>query len=362
MDMKKNVLIIYTAVGKGHKSMAENVGAAIEADYNVDFLDLFRTEDGVLTRWGTTLYLWVLDVIPSFWNFLYTSDFILNLTIPLRTKFAGFKSAKVLSILKSKNYDIIISTQVNPSAIISYLKSKGLYQGKFVISFSDYHLQRFWLFENADLYLVNIPEQKTEMAALGYDPSKIFVVGMALPAKQALDKQSLRLKYGFKADDKVILMMSGTMGYQLRSEAVQNLLETGAKVLVVCGNNKKVQVEMQAQFKNNQDVKIFGFVDFMDELYAISDLVVTKPGGLTTAEVLSNHLPLAVSTYLPGQEKINTEYLRNKNLVLPETNNLVKQIQEEFETKEFSQQLRNNVTVKIITQDGSTVKQAIDQL
>ncbi len=261
-----------------------------------------------------------------------------------------------------KNYDIVISTQVNPSAIVSYLTNEKLFKGKFVISFSDYHLQTFWLYKNADMYLVNIPEQKEQMIKLGYQASKIFVIGMALPEKQKIDSQEVRQKFGLSVEDKVLLVMGGTMGYKIKTQLIEGLLSTKAKVFIVCGNNEKIKLELEKQFLNNSNVRIFGFVDFMPELYSIASVVVSKPGGMTTAECLSYGLPLAVSNYLPGQEKINTEYLRARKLVLPETNNIVKQVAEELETGNFAAQLRSNPSAKIVTQDSSTVKQAIAQL
>jgi len=363
--MKKNILIIYTAVGKGHKVMAENIAAPLRADYNLDMLDLFELQQSKLIECGTTVYLWVLNTIPWLWNFFYTSKIILGMTMPFRTPLAGLKSEKILKVLQSKHYDMVISTQVNPSAIMSYLVKKGLYKGKFVVSFSDYHLQRFWLFRNADMYFPNILEARDEMVRIGYDPAKIVVIGMALPKSVLSDQQQLqelRSKYGIATEDKAILIMGGTMGYKLKPELIQNLLTTGAKLFIVCGTNEKAKNEIEQQFGSNPKVKVYGYINFLPELYAITNVVVSKPGGMTVAECLQYALPVAIYSYLPGQEKINTHYLRGRNLVLPETNDIVKQVAEELHTGAFAAQLRQNSAAKVITQDSSTVKQAIDRL
>lgn len=61
-------------------------------------------------------------------------------------------------------------------------------------------------------------------------------------------------------------------------------------------------------------VKILGFTDKVPELMSISDLVVTKPGGLTTTESLASHLPIIIINPIPGQEEENADFLEKHNV------------------------------------------------
>lgn len=47
----------------------------------------------------------------------------------------------------------------------------------------------------------------------------------------------------------------------------------------------------------------------MNELMAVSDMVVTKPGGLTTSEAMASGLPMVVVNPIPGQEAANSDFL-----------------------------------------------------
>ena len=65
----------------------------------------------------------------------------------------------------------------------------------------------------------------------------------------------------------------------------------------------------------------------INELMSIADIVVSKPGGVTTSEVLSLGKPMIIVKPLPGQEANNTAYLTQKEAALkievPDKINLV---------------------------------------
>lgn len=61
---------------------------------------------------------------------------------------------------------------------------------------------------------------------------------------------------------------------------------------------------------------IFGYVKEIDMLMEISDFIVSKPGGLTTAEALSKGLPIVIINPLPGQEAKNAEFLLREKVAV----------------------------------------------
>jgi processive 1,2-diacylglycerol beta-glucosyltransferase len=59
-----------------------------------------------------------------------------------------------------------------------------------------------------------------------------------------------------------------------------------------------------------------GFTNRVERLMAASDLVITKPGGLTTSECLAMGLPMVVHAPIPGQEERNCDYLLEQGAAL----------------------------------------------
>jgi processive 1,2-diacylglycerol beta-glucosyltransferase len=78
-------------------------------------------------------------------------------------------------------------------------------------------------------------------------------------------------------------------------------------VLAICGHNKKLYDRLMK--KNKRSVKVYGFVNNMDELMAVSEAMITKPGGLSISEALVTGLPLIFFNAIPGQEENNVKVL-----------------------------------------------------
>lgn len=340
---QKKILILYTAVGQGHKSIAENIGYYLEqAGFTVKLDDAYKAQDGKLIRGGAVVHRFMNFQAPWLWRFFYNSKLFTNLSLRFRTKVAGKNYRKVLEIIERFNPDLIISTQTSPSAIVAFLKQAGLYQNLFAIAFSDFHLHRYWLYKEADFYLANIEQQKQDMIALGISADKIAVCGMILKPKILVDTRAIKKKFGIGPNDKVALIASGSQGTGLDENLIWQFLGSpGVKVIVVCGKNKSAFLSLSEKFVGDP-ITILSFYSPMEELYAIADIFITKPGGLSMAEALRFGLPILISHTLPGQEELNYDYLQEAGLVMPEPINLVSAALEELQTGNFKQALAGN--------------------
>ena len=358
----KNILIIYTSSGLGHKKIAEHIGEVLKSEHNVELVDLFDVEKGNLVSGGTNLYLWIIKHIPGLWNFFYTNKIFLGATLPFRRLVAGFKSGRIEKILAEKHYDVVITTQVNASAIVSYLKLHGKFAGKFVVTFSDFHLHRYWLFGNVDLYLANITEQKEQMIALGISAEKIIVAGITVPPATVFGG-SIREEFGLQPGEKLVLLLGGGKGLGIDEDLIAQIAKLQAKVFVVCGQNKILQERLENNFASNERVKIFGFIDCLPKLYSIADAVVGKPGGLTVAEVLSYSVPMFLVNAIAGQETLNQDYLVSHKLVWGGTpGQLTPALANEIKTGHLKELLVNNPQRLQLVGTGEQIKKAISAL
>lgn len=355
------ILILYTSAGYGHKKIGENIGKALESEHQVSYADLFELQGGKIASWGTKYYLLLLKYFPGLWEFFYTNEIFIRATLPLRVKLAKHNYVNVVNLVINNHYDLIVTTQVTASAVVSYLKEANFFKGKFGIAFSDFHLHNYWLYDNADLYFATIPEQKDLMVKQGIAPEKIFVCGITLQEQKPIDKEVIRAKYGLTGNEKLILVLGGGRGLGIDSETVSELIKSDAKIFIVCGLNEELKNRME-KFYGSEQVRVFGFIDFLPELYAIADIVVTKPGGLSIAECLEQRVPILVTTYIPGQERLNYEYLLDKNLILPVLMDFLGPVEDELKTGLFAKELRTKEIIKTIVQHGSTVREAVKQL
>ncbi len=339
----KKILILYNSIGLGHKSIAENIGYYLEQDgCQVKYVDILQVQGNWLSGAATWLYHIFLTTLPFVWSFLYLNETVTNLLLKFRTKTAGKNYNHVKTLIDDFQPDAVISTHTVSSSIIAFLKDKGLFTGKFVIAFSDFHLHRFWLYDNADLYLVNIEEQQQKMQALAISREKIVVCGMTLKPQLILNTDKVRSRLNILPGEKVVLISSGSQGTDIDKFLLDFFaVRDNVKAIVVCGKNSGLLEKLNQQFQKTNIIPL-GFYKPMDELYAIADLYITKPGGLSTAEALRWNLPILVSHLLPGQEQLNFKYLADKHLVMPWPVNLTAEAMAELQSGDFRRQLTAN--------------------
>lgn len=362
-NQKKKILILYAAIGLGHKTIAENIGFYLEkSGYEVKQMDAQKTQGGILAVQGKKLYQWMVNKTPGLWEWFYNTEWFINYTLPYRTKVAARNYKHILNEIITFQPDVIISTHTTASAIISYLKIEGLYKGKFVIAFSDFHLHRYWIYNNADYYLANTQEQKEEMEDLGTYRNKIFVCGVTLKPKAEVNIEKIKSKFDIEPGDKVVLMSSGSQGFGVDEVLIRKILQhPKTKIIVLCGSNLK-SFEYLSQKYAGSNATILSYHNFMDELYAIADIFISKAGALSISEALLWKLPILVSHLLPGQEAHNYSYLLEKGLVMPEPINVFDSILEELEAGNFKKSISQNAQLQNIIGNGQRVLEAVKEI
>ncbi len=341
--------------------MAMNLGKQLQgAGYEIKFLDVYEAEDGLLVSWGRVLYKLIYEYAPWLWRFFYINENFIKFSLKFRLKVAAKKHHATKKAVDDFEPDMIIATQTSASAIVAYLKRTGVYKGLFGIAFSDFHLHKFWLYDESDFYLANILEQKKEMIVLGVSEEKIFVVGMSLPKHNILETKVLKNRLGILEDEKILLFAGGSLGYGIDLKLIYKFLELPkTQVIVVCGKNTEALKKLGDALKGTR-AKVFGFYEPMSELYAVADVFVSKPGGLSISEALLYKLPVVVSAALPGQEEINLTYLNNRGLVLNPESDIYSSIVNELKSGKFKQSLEKNLNIKMLLEGDLRAVEAVN--
>lgn len=138
--MSKKILILYTSVGLGHKTIAENIAYHLERDgHTVKLFDALQLQAGPLVTAGTVVHGFINKRLPFIWKWLYTSAWFTRQTLPARVKVAGKNYLHIKKAIDEFGPDMVIATQTSASAVVEFLKQRGWYTGLFVVAFSDYH-------------------------------------------------------------------------------------------------------------------------------------------------------------------------------------------------------------------------------
>ena len=110
---------------------------------------------------------------------------------------------------------------------------------------------------------------------------------------------------------------SGGLGPIKRIVTALDRINTDIQIIIVTGTNAKLYTYFNrriGRFRNK--VLVAGYANNISEYMTISDLVITKPGGLTVSEALSKSLPIVIVNPIPGQEAKNTQFLTQKRVAV----------------------------------------------
>lgn len=319
----KKVLIFYASYGGGHLSAAKSIKKHIDENYkdvHTEMIDCVKYINKALDKVTTAAYREMAKKAPWAWEKVYykSQNGLLGKFSTVSNKIMAVKMAKLFREFKP---DVVISTHPFGSQMTSYLKQKRKTNCYLATIMTDFASHDQWLIGNkfVNSYFVSNSSMKDIMIKENSIPeNKIFVTGIPISNRflKKYNKENIYNYLKIKPNKKTILFFGGGE-YGLGKNRTVNILKSltefsNIQVIAIAGKNKKMRQEFEEIVKNNnkQDIiKILSFTDKVPELMSISNLVITKPGGLTVSESLASNLPLIVINPIPGQEEENAEFL-----------------------------------------------------
>jgi processive 1,2-diacylglycerol beta-glucosyltransferase len=221
---------------------------------------------------------------------------------------------KLCETLECEKWDVVVNTHFLPAELIASMREKKELSVPQMTVTTDFETHRLWVNEPCDLYTTATEEGKLYLEHWGIDGKKIHVTGIPIHPVFAAGKTRAAAvkKMGLVGDRPIVLQSAGGFGVGPIEELFNGVLgvETPLEVVVVAGKNAAAKEKLEkVKVPARHRVKILGFTDQMDELMAAADIVVSKPGGLTTSEVLARGAAMAIVNPIPGQESRNSDYL-----------------------------------------------------
>ncbi len=326
----KKVMIFYSAYGGGHLSAARSIKENIESNYtNVDvkLVDCMEYVSKYVNKVTTKAYSEMAKKAPRTWGRVYWHS--------QKGPLAHFSttSNKVLSIKLNKllqNFkpDVIISTHPFATQMCAYLKKLGKLETQIATVMTDYAPHDQWLVFNeyVDYFFVSHEGMKKKLNEKGIPNEKIYATGIPLSNKFLLkyDKSQILESFGLSPDRKTVLFFGGGefgLGKTQTFKIFKSFVECpeNIQIVAIAGKNPKMKENFEnlvTELDKQDSVKILEYTDKVPQLMSISDLVVTKPGGLTTTESLASGLPIVVINPIPGQEEENASYLEENKVAI----------------------------------------------
>ena len=364
----KKVIVFYAAYGGGHLSAARSIKENIETNYSdieVKLVDCMEYVNKVVNKVTTKAYAEMAKKAPRTWGKVYWKSQKGPLA-QISTASNKVLSIKLNKLLQDFTPDIIISTHPFATQMCAYLKKLGKLNAKIATVMTDYAPHDQWLVLNTyvDYYFVSHDGMKKQLHEKGIANEKIFATGIPLSNKFLLkyDKAKTLELFGLAPDKKTVLFFGGGefgLGKTQTFKIFKTFVESNSnlQIVAISGKNPKMKENFQNlvdELGKQDNVKILEYTDKVPELMSISDLVVTKPGGLTTTESLASGLPIVVINPIPGQEEENATYLEDNKVAIwiKKDDNVEQILSDLFSNPDKMQEMK--IRARLIAKKNST--------
>ena len=335
------VLIATVTAGGGHIAAAaalEEAWRALRPDDAVERVDLIKFFSPLHKKIYADGYVKLVERAPELWGMLFgktDNPKVARRLGRLRRAFPSSSRKKFTNNLKQFRPDAVLCTHYAPLETLGLLKtSEGgvprrpkligkigarkarpseSWKQPFVVSIvTDFEAHALWMDACVDLYCVAAEETKARLVARGAPAENAVATGIPIAAKFSSkpDAQALRKTLGLRDDQPVLLVLSGGFGMGPVAEILAELDKVPQlfQTVVVTGRNEELRRNLAAQTRKHP-THVLGFSTNMHELMAVADLIITKPGGLTSSEALAMGKPLFILNPIPGQEAANSDFL-----------------------------------------------------
>ena len=347
------VLILSAATGGGHLRAARAVQTCLrenEPSWRVEVVDALKCVGSLLDKTCCDGYRFLATKTPKVFGQLYRATNEESVLNTLMTHFSGLLGLRLLPMLREQEPDLILSTHPFATEMVSDLKEDGSITAPLICILTDYGVHRAWIAPYVDAYVVASDDMVPELTSFGVDPKKIYPFGIPVHGVffHREDRDMLLRDLRLDPSLPTLLFMAGSFGVSNIMKLYRDLASTDVKmqIIVIAGRNQKLYEAFEKEIASHPQLptRLIYFTDEVEKYMHASDLLVTKPGGLTVSEALACNLPMAVFDAIPGQEEDNANFLKihDMGVRLQKDGAFAQQISSLLKEKEKLQEMREN--------------------
>jgi processive 1,2-diacylglycerol beta-glucosyltransferase len=288
-----------------------------------DVVDSYRYAAAIFSKVVADGYIGMVKTVPELYKLIYDRAERVPVASGFRVWAAEYTARRLHRLIVKMRPSVVVCTHAFPCGVMSAYKR--LYNSTIPVMgiVTDFVVHPFWIYPNIDAYAVGTPEMRATMIERGIDPARVQVDGIPVDGRFGIMNETrieLRERLGLAVDRPIALLMGGGLGMGPIEQATESLATLGSKApdaVVIVGRNAHLErrvAERSAKFP--YETRVLGFVDNVYDYMHASDVLISKPGGLTTSEALAAELPMIIVRPLPGQEERNATYLTTRGAAL----------------------------------------------
>jgi processive 1,2-diacylglycerol beta-glucosyltransferase len=316
------ILVLSASVGAGHLRAAQALEVALRQrlpEATIENRDVLQFSTSAFRQLYGKSYLDLVNHAPHLLGYVYDlmdrpSQRGGQRADKVRLAFEKMNLAPFLRSLLAEPWDLVLNTHFLPAELIASLRKEKRLALRQVTICTDFDTHRLWVNQPCEHYFTATEEGARYLHHWGVPREDITAPGIPIhPSFSApKDRAACLAKHGVAGDRPIVLQMSGGFGVGPIEKLYRALLdvEVPLELIAVTGRNQKVREQLErVPCPSRHRTLLLGYTEHVDELMAVADLVVSKPGGLTTSEALSQGAAMVIVNPTPGQETRNSDFL-----------------------------------------------------
>ncbi len=315
--MGKRVLILSASVGSGHVKAAEALAQAMRNRPDVEEVlsdDSLDHTNVLHKQFYSTLYTKLSAMMPEFLGWWYEKSDDPWVADKGRLAIDLPQALPLINLVREFRPDVILCTHFMPAGVISWLIANGKLEARLGVVVTDFHFHAFWITRAFNWYFVAQEEDRIHMEALGLPFDRIEATGIPVESAFAapVDREAVLRRHGLDPAKPMVLVAGGSLGLSPATAVVRQLLQVKCdfQAIVVCGKNEEMQAGVRALISGREtDFRVMGYTGEMADFMGAASVLMSKPGGMTTAEALARGLPMMILDPIGGQEERNSDVL-----------------------------------------------------
>lgn len=324
MSAPKRILILTLSVGSGHVQASSVIRDALTDSHdalNLRIVDAIPLSESWFPWLYVEPYWWMLRYRRSAWRRLYEwrQRKEHRSTAPAWVFRRG--CVKVLRELETFEPDLVIVTEIGAAEIAALGKREGWFNAPILAVITDFQAEPPWVQPEIDFYCVATADAKSQLIGWGISAHRVLISGIPIDPTFSLpsEKGKIVRSLGLEVNRPVALLMAGGMGMAPLDQIALELEQCGLplQVLALAGRDRTLYERLCRLCRRlGLELHPLGWTTRVPELMAAADVLITKPGGLTTSEALASGLPMILTHPIPGPEERNISYLVRHRVAL----------------------------------------------
>ena len=318
-NKQKKVLILSCGTGGGHNSAAMAVKQALnDKGIRADFKEYLEITRPRLKDKVNNLYISSTGHEGKVFKRIYNLGELYQKTKLKSPVYSlnWLNRNKLYEYIKENSYDYIVTTHLFAAQALTAIKKE--HNTHFVAIATDYVSIPFWEETNPDYFVIPNEELKKDFLEKEIKEEKLLPLGIPVQRECSEDynRDEVRKELGLKLGEKYVLVLTGSMGFGNMTDLVKELIKEikNCNFIISCGKNKKLLEELQNKYRGNKHVQELPFTRNLNLYIKAANVILTKPGGLTTTEIATIGKPFIHTMPIPGCENYNANFFQSRKM------------------------------------------------